>query len=88
MIDIFDPEILAGILIASFGIPMVGILFAMILGLIPDLRKTEMSGRAKLCEAIAVNTSVLVSRNDIRSWKLIAGSLNLSFHYFPHSLSN
>jgi len=42
------------------------LLTALLLRIIPDHGNAVMQGRADLCEAIAVNSSVLVSRNDIR----------------------
>ncbi len=43
------------------------VILAAICGLIPNRRAAEMQGRAKLCEALAVNTAILVNREDIRS---------------------
>lgn len=42
------------------------LLGAMALELVPDRRTAVMEGRNQLCEAIAVNSSVLVNRSDIR----------------------
>lgn len=39
---------------------------AMALDIVPDRRTAVMEGRNQLCEAIAVNSSVLVNRGDIR----------------------
>ncbi len=39
---------------------------AMALDIVPDRRTAVMNGRNQLCEAIAVNSSVLVNRGDIR----------------------
>ena len=41
------------------------VILAAIFGLVPNRRVAEMQGRAKLCEALAVNTAILVNRNDI-----------------------
>lgn len=43
------------------------VILAAIFGLVPNRRAAEMQGRAKLCEALAVNTAILVNRNDIES---------------------
>ena len=41
---------------------MVAVMF---MGIGPNLRQSEMSGRAKLCESIAIDTSIHLSRNDM-----------------------
>lgn len=43
------------------------VILAAIFGLVPNRRAAEMQGRVKLCEALAVNTAILVNRNDIES---------------------
>ena len=43
------------------------VILAAIFGLVPNRRAAEMQGRAKLCEALAVNTAILVNRNDVES---------------------
>lgn len=47
------------------------LLLAIVLGVIPDRRQAVLQGRAKLCEAIAVNSSILVNRADIRRLEAI-----------------
>ncbi|MDA1166073.1 MAG: response regulator [Planctomycetota bacterium] len=47
------------------------LLGAMALHLVPDRRTAVMEGRSQLCEAIAVNSSVLVNRDDIRRLQAI-----------------
>ena len=42
------------------------LLGAMVLRIVPDRREAVIEGRSRLCEAIAVNSSVLISRDDIR----------------------
>jgi PAS domain S-box-containing protein len=45
---------------------LVGVLLlAITLGIVPNERRAEMSGRAKLCEAIAVQCSLSVARGDV-----------------------
>ncbi len=44
---------------------------ALVLGILPDEDRAIMRGRAKLCESIAVNSSVLVSRKDVRRLEAI-----------------
>ncbi|MCA9144205.1 MAG: response regulator [Planctomycetaceae bacterium] len=43
------------------------VILAAIFGLVPNRRAAEMQGRAKLCEALAVNAAILVNRNDVES---------------------
>lgn len=43
------------------------VILAAICGLVPNRRAAEMQARAKLCEALAVNTAILVNRNDFDS---------------------
>ena len=43
------------------------VILAAICGLMPSRRAAEMQGRAKLCEALAVNSAILVNRDDIKS---------------------
>ncbi len=43
------------------------VILAAIFGMVPNRRAAEMQGRARLCEALAVNTAILVNRNDIES---------------------
>src|SRR3954471_8015596 len=38
---------------------------AISIGIVPSERTATMAGRAKLCEAIAVSSSVFVERNDV-----------------------
>lgn len=47
------------------------LLGAMALNIVPDRREAVMKGRAQLCEATAVNSSVLVNRGDIRRLQAI-----------------
>jgi len=44
-------------------------------GIGPDPRQTVMHGRAKLCESIAINTSILISRDDLVRIKAIMDSI-------------
>ena len=51
---------------------MVSVLLgAMALNIVPDRREAIMHGRSQLCEAIAVNSSVLVTRGDIQRLQAI-----------------
>ena len=51
---------------------MVSVLLgAMALNIVPDRREAIMQGRSQLCEAIAVNSSVLVNRGDIQRLQAI-----------------
>ncbi len=43
------------------------VILAAIFGVIPNRRAADMQGRAKLCEALAVNTAILIHRNDTES---------------------
>lgn len=43
------------------------VILAAIFGLVPNRRTADMQGRVKLCEALAVNTAVLIHRNDTES---------------------
>lgn len=47
------------------------LLGAMALNIVPDRREAIMQGRNQLCEAIAVNSSVLVNRGDIQRLQAI-----------------
>lgn len=42
------------------------LLGAMVLRIVPDRREAVIEGRARLCEAMAVNSSILVQRGDIQ----------------------
>ena len=42
------------------------ILIATVLGIVPDRRTAVMDGRAKLCETIAVISSILVTNGELR----------------------
>jgi PAS domain S-box-containing protein len=46
-------------------------MLAMVLRIVPDRREAMIEGRARLCEAIAVNSSVLVNRKDINRLQAI-----------------
>ena len=50
------------------------LLLAIVLGVLPDRSQAVLRGRAQLCEAIAVNSSILVSRQDIRRLEDVAGN--------------
>jgi PAS domain S-box-containing protein len=54
------------IVIGLASLLMSVMLGAMALDLVPDRRTAVLEGRDQLCEAIAVNSSVLVNRGDIR----------------------
>ena len=43
------------------------LLIGKLLGLIPDDRMATMRGRSNLCEAIAINSSLLATKNDVES---------------------
>ncbi len=47
------------------------LLLAMALGIVPDRREAVLEGRSRLCEAMAVNSSVLISRDDMRRLQAI-----------------
>ena len=47
------------------------LLLAIVLGIVPDRRAAVLAGRADMCEAVAVNSSILVNRNDIRRLEAI-----------------
>ena len=47
------------------------LLLAIVLGIVPDRRQAVLDGRANLCEAIAINSSILVSRNDLQRLEAI-----------------
>lgn len=47
------------------------LLGALALNIVPDRRTAVMEGRSQLCEAIAVNSSVLVNRDDMRRLQAI-----------------
>ena len=47
------------------------VLIALNIGIIPDYRDVTMRGRAKLCEAIAANSSVVVRQRDLHRLKTI-----------------
>lgn len=51
---------------------MMAVLF---MGLGPDVRRTTMAGRSMLCEAIAIDTSVHLSRNDMVRIRTLMGGL-------------
>jgi diguanylate cyclase (GGDEF)-like protein/PAS domain S-box-containing protein len=42
------------------------LLFAHLLGMFPDTRRVRLEGRVALCEALAINCSMLANRGDIR----------------------
>ncbi len=42
------------------------VLIGLNIGIMPDYRNVEMRGRARLCEAIAANSSVVVRQRDLR----------------------
>lgn len=46
-------------------------LLAIVLEVLPDRRREVLDGRATLCEAVAVNASVLVSRQDLHRLEMI-----------------
>ncbi|MFV2065456.1 MAG: ATP-binding protein [Pirellulales bacterium] len=56
----------ARITIGLMCIQLSVLLTALVLGIVPERSAAVMEGRAKLCESIAVNGSVRISRNDIR----------------------
>ena len=43
-----------------------GVLLARVLGIFPDTRSLKLQGRAALCEAVAINCSLMAHRDDIR----------------------
>jgi PAS domain S-box-containing protein len=47
------------------------LVLAIILGLMPDIRIAKLEGRARLCEAIAVTSSLRVSRQDLIGLKTV-----------------
>ncbi|MGI9456689.1 MAG: ATP-binding protein, partial [Aeoliella sp.] len=47
------------------------LLLAIVLGIVPDRHEAVLQGRAKMCESVAVNSSVLVSRADLRRLEAI-----------------
>ena len=47
------------------------LVLAIILGLMPDIRVAKLEGRARLCEAIAVTSSLRVSRQDLIGLKTV-----------------
>ena len=56
----------------TFGLACLSVtvlLFAILIGLVPDRRMAIVTGRAALAESIAVHCSLLASRHDIRAMK-------------------
>ena len=47
------------------------LILAVIFGLMPDVRLAKLEGRARLCEAIAVNSSLRVTRQDLLGLKTV-----------------
>ena len=47
------------------------LILAVIFGLMPDVRVAKLEGRARLCEAIAVNSSLRVTRQDLLGLKTV-----------------
>ena len=47
------------------------LLLAMALGIVPDRREAVIEGRSRLCEAMAINSSVLIGRDDLRRLQAI-----------------
>ena len=45
------------------------LMLAIVLGVVPDKRQAVLDGRAKLCESVAINSSLLVGNRDIRDLK-------------------
>ena len=60
------------------------LLLAIILGLVPDGDRAVLDGRQALCEAIAVNSSVLVTQQDL---KRLAAVLEVTVRRNPQILS-
>jgi diguanylate cyclase (GGDEF)-like protein/PAS domain S-box-containing protein len=56
------------------------LLCAQMIGLVPNREAVVLEGRAALCETIAINCSVLASRNDVRSMK---SSLEVTVGRYP-----
>ena len=68
MIHKFFPQLSTRlrIVIGLTSVLLSTMLAAVVFNLSPDPREAEVKGRGRLCEALAVNSSVLVSRDDIR----------------------
>ncbi len=68
MIQHFIPQLSTRlrIVIGLTSVLLSTMLAAVVFNLAPDPREAEVKGRGRLCEALAVNSSVLVSRDDIR----------------------
>ena len=47
------------------------LLGAVFLGIVPDRREAVLESRQRLCESLAVNSSVLISRDDTRRLQAI-----------------
>jgi phage gp37-like protein len=50
-------------------------LVALAIGIVPDEAFAVMKGRARLCESLAVNSSVLVGREDVRRLEAVLQAL-------------
>jgi PAS domain S-box-containing protein len=59
------------ITIALGGVLLSVLLSAVFLGIVPDRRDAVLEGRQRLCESLAVNSSVLISRDDTRRLQAI-----------------
>ena len=57
--------------LGMLGLMTSTLLLAVSIGFVPDHRHATLKGRSKLCEALAVNSSVLVSRGDKRNLALV-----------------
>jgi len=78
--------------IGLVGLTISLILSAYVLGLIPDERKVEINARGKIAEALAIQLSDAVSRNEARStqhclMRLAAMRRDLPNIRFPRLLS-
>ncbi|OHB79920.1 MAG: hypothetical protein A2W31_02480, partial [Planctomycetes bacterium RBG_16_64_10] len=56
------------------------VLVATVLGLVPDRRAAVMEGRAKLCETMAVISSVLVTRGELRRLETVLATVTQRNH--------
>src|SRR4051812_29104453 len=52
------------IVVGQVALLVSALMLAIALGLVPSTRSSIVQGRAALCEAIAVNASILATRND------------------------
>ncbi|MDH3719818.1 MAG: hypothetical protein OES79_16980, partial [Planctomycetota bacterium] len=57
--------------LGMLGLMTSTLLLAVSIGFVPDWRHATLQGRSKLCESLAINSSVLVSRGEKRNLALV-----------------